>query len=222
MKTKSCDKNKCGIYLIRNLINGKVYIGKSVNIYKRIVAHICGLTAKRKKEENPHFISAWYKYGKEAFEYVVLEECSIDELSEKELYWMHFYDSINSNKGYNKRLDSSGGMIPHKETKLKLSIATKKRFESLESREKVGKMFKDFWKNNPDKKELMSLNVKLTKQKKYKFLQLNEDETIFKIYETVEEIIKENPNYKWQNIYSVCNGYKKRMYGYKWKKELKI
>jgi hypothetical protein len=55
----------------------------------------------------------------------------------------------------------------------------------------------------------MSLNVKLNKQKKYKFLQLAEDGTLLKVYDTVEDIIKENPTYKWQNIYSVCNGYKK-------------
>lgn len=222
MKVKRYDKNKCGIYLIRNLINGKVYIGKSINIYKRIVAHICGLTAKRKKEENPHFISAWHKYGKEAFEYIVLEECLLNELSDKELYWMHFYNSIDSSKGYNKRLDSKSGMIPHAETRLKLKEALHKRYLDPNERKKIGDKSKAFWKNNPDKKELMKLNLKLTKQKKYKFLQLNEDETLFKIYETVEEIIKENPTYKWQNIYSVCNGYKKRIYGYKWKKELKI
>ena len=37
MKVKKYDKNKCGIYLIRNLINGKVYIGKSINIYKMLL-----------------------------------------------------------------------------------------------------------------------------------------------------------------------------------------
>lgn len=222
MKVKTCDKNKCGIYLIRNLINGKVYVGKSINIYKRIIAHICGLTAKRKKEENSHFISAWHKYGKNAFEYIVLEECCFEKLSEQEVYWMNFYNSNDSKKGYNKRLDSEGGMIPHKETKLKLKTALHNRFKDPNERKKIGDKSKAFWKNNPDKKELMRLNVKKTKQKKHRFLQLNEDETIVKIFETIDDIIKENPTYKWQNIYSVCNGYKKRIYGYKWRKELKI
>jgi group I intron endonuclease len=222
MKVKNCDKEKCGVYLIRNLINGKVYIGKSINIYKRIIAHICSLTAKRTKEENPHFIAAWHKYGKKAFEYVILEECSFEELSEKELFWMQKYNSTNSKIGYNKRLDSKGGMIPHKETRLKLTKALNKRFLDPDERKKIGDKSKAFWKNNPDRKELMSLNVKLTKQQKYKFLKLSEDNTLIKVYDTVEEIIKENPSYKWQNIYSVCNGYKKRIYGYKWRKELKI
>lgn len=222
MKLKTCDKEKCGIYLIRNLINGKVYIGKSVNIYKRIMAHRCSLTAKRKKEENSHFIAAWYKYGADAFEYIVLQECSINNLQQRELYWITVYDSLNPIKGYNKRLDSSGGMIPHEETKLKLRKASTKRYSDPKEREKVGNRTKAFWKNNPDKKKEMSQNVKLTKQKKYRFLQLHEDGSLIRVYDSIEEIIKENPNYKWQNIYSVCNGYKKRIYGYKWKKELKI
>ena len=222
MKVKTCDKNKCGVYLIRNLVNGKIYIGKSINIYKRILAHIYSLTAKRDKEENSHFIAAWHKYGKKSFEYIVLEECLIDELSEKELFWITQYNSIDSSIGYNKRLDSSSGMIPHEETRLKLKKALHKRFSNPDERKKISDQFKAFWKNNPDKKELMKINVKLTKQKKYKFIQLTEDDIIIKVYNSVEEIIKNNPTYKWQNIYSVCNGYKKRIYGYKWKKELKI
>jgi predicted GIY-YIG superfamily endonuclease len=51
MKVKICDKNKCGIYLIRNLINGKIYIGKSNNIYVRITSHICNLNAKEIKKK---------------------------------------------------------------------------------------------------------------------------------------------------------------------------
>lgn len=222
MKIKTLDKGKCGIYIIRNIVNGKVYIGKSNNIYKRITAHICGLTARRAKEENPHFIAAWHKYGKECFAYSVLEECSTDLLSEKELYWMQYYDSVNTKKGYNKRLDSKGGMIPHKETRERLTKALHNRFSKQEERDKISRKSKAFWKNNPEKKTEMSLNVKRARQKKYKFLQLSENNDIVKIYDTLEQIIQENPTYKWQNIYAVCNGYKHRIYGYKWKKELKI
>ncbi len=222
MKAKKCDKEKCGIYLIKNLINNKIYIGKSINIYNRISSHISSLNSKRVKEENAHFIAAWHKYGRDSFDYFILEECSFEELPKKEIYWMKHFDSINSSIGYNKRLDSEGGMIPHEETRLKLKKALHKRFSDPNERKKVSDKAKAFWENNPDKKELMRINVKLTKQKKYRYLKLDEQGALIKIYDTVEEIIKENPSYKWQNIYSVCNGYKKRIYGYKWKRELKI
>lgn len=220
MKVLIKDRHKCGIYIIRNLINGKVYIGKSVNIYNRITSHISTLTLKRAKGENPHFISAWHKYGRECFGYSIVEECSVDMLKERELYWMVYYESTNPNKGYNKRIDSEGGMVPHKDTRKKLSDALKNRKQTV--RDLIGEKVTIFWKNNPDIKKQMSINVKIARQKKYKFIQLFDDNTVFQEYDSVEEIIQKNPTYKWQNIYSVCNGYKKKIYGYKWIKELKI
>jgi len=222
MKAKTCDKGKCGIYIIRNIVNGKAYIGKSINIYHRIVAHICSLTVKREKEENPHFIAAWHKYGRESFAYSILEECSFSLLKERELYWINHYSTTDPTKGYNKRLDSEGGMIPHIETRKKLTEALNRRYSDPENRAKVSRKTKLFWTNNPDKKKSMADNVKLTKQKKYKFIQMLEDGSAVKEYDTIEQIIEENPTFKWQNIYAVCNGYKHRIYGYKWKKELKI
>jgi hypothetical protein len=96
-----------------------------------------------------------------------------------------------------------------------------KRYADPLARQKVSEKSKRFWADNPDKKESMRLKVK-QKKEKYRFLQLSENNALIKVYETIDEVIKENPNYKWQNIYSVCNGYKKRIYGFKWKKELKI
>lgn len=221
MKAKIIDKNKCGIYLIRNLINGKVYIGKSNNIYRRIQAHIHGLNTKNLKRENEHFINSWYKYGKNSFEYIILEECSFEELKEKELYYILQYNSLNRDKGYNFRLDSESGMIPLESTRKKYSEALHRRYSNPEERIRVSKRTSKFWKENPDIKESMGNKIKKIKQK-YRFYKMDEEENILESFETIEELLNKYPQYKWQNIYSVCNGYKKRMYGYKWKKELKI
>lgn len=51
------DKNKSGIYVIKNKINNKVYVGKAINIYRRIKAHITSLNTKD-KNENRHLINA--------------------------------------------------------------------------------------------------------------------------------------------------------------------
>lgn len=48
MKINKFDLNKSGIYCIRNIINNKVYIGKSKNIYNRITQHIYLLRNKSK------------------------------------------------------------------------------------------------------------------------------------------------------------------------------
>ena len=43
---------------------------------------------------------------------------------------------------------------------------------------------------------------------------------LIKIWNCVNDIIKENPNYKKHNIYAVCSGEKPSMYGYIWVKIL--
>lgn len=216
------DLGKSGIYCIRNIINNKVYIGKSKNIYIRMKDHITRLNIKN-KDENFHLINSWHKYGKENFEYFVIEYLELNEelLSKRELYWMNYYQSLNPKKGYNKRLDSSTKMICHESTRKKLSEAQLNRYKNQHERDKVSQQFKLFWKNNPEIKKQMSEKLSKLKQK-YIFHKCDEKGFILESFNTIEDIILKYPNYKWQNIYSVCNGYKKRIYGFKWIKELKI
>lgn len=220
MRVRRDTKNKCGIYLIRNIVNGKVYIGASVNINNRLYQHIAGLRSKNSQHTNEHFIASWHKYGEENFDYAVLEECLREHLKSREFFWMKKYKSTNPKFGFNKRMDSPDGMITHPETSLKFIENCKRRFADQTNRDEQGAFFKEFWRNNPEKKHKMSLKLKSIKQI-YKFAKMDEDENTLQVYDTLDAIIAENPEYKWQNIYAVCNGYKKRIYGFKWKKVLK-
>lgn len=221
MEIKKSDRGKCGIYLIRNVINGKVYIGASLNIGDRLRFHIRALRLKLRKSENEHFINSWHKHGEHTFTYIVLEECTKDLLRSREFFWTNYYGSTNPKLGFNKRMDSENGMITHPETSARLKNSSRWNKATQEMRDAQAIITEKFWRDNPDKKTQMAKNVKLTRQEKYKFIQLNEEENTIKEYNTMEDIIKENPTYKWQNIYAVCNGYKKRIYGFKWRKELK-
>ena len=83
-----------GIYKITNKNTGKSYIGQSNDIERRFKEHqIAG-----KKSRIPVDI-AIQKYGKDLFTYEVVEECLIDQLNEREEYWIKFYDTFNN--GYN-------------------------------------------------------------------------------------------------------------------------
>jgi hypothetical protein len=62
-----------GIYEIRNKINNHKYIGSSVNIKSRFNKHKNQL--KRNRHHNIYLQRAWNKYGKENFEFIILEEC---------------------------------------------------------------------------------------------------------------------------------------------------
>lgn len=82
-----------GIYKITNMINGKSYIGQSIHIERRWKEH-CFKT-------NKSCISkAIQKYKKENFSFEILEECKIDELNQKEQYYIKKFNSIVPN-GYN-------------------------------------------------------------------------------------------------------------------------
>ena len=48
MKQRTEDKFKSGIYVIQNNINGKKYVGKALDIYKRIKSHVTFLNTKMK------------------------------------------------------------------------------------------------------------------------------------------------------------------------------
>ena len=85
-----------GIYKITNLINHKVYIGQSINIEERWRRH------KSSKKRYPLY-QAFKKYGIQNFTFEVVEECTPDELNDKELYYIHKYNSHKT--GYNQTLD---------------------------------------------------------------------------------------------------------------------
>lgn len=99
-------KKICGIYIIKNKINNKVYIGQSVNIKARWYAHCNSGKNLDRQDSYTQIHQAMYKYGVENFYYEILEECSIEQLDEREIYYIQKYDSYNN--GYNMTLGGEG------------------------------------------------------------------------------------------------------------------
>ena len=105
--TQLCDRvvvrnPVCGIYKITDLLTQQCYIGQSVNISDRFKQHCkCGLgidapvsnklynTMQRDKLQN--------------FTFEILEQCSREQLNQKEAFWINMYKSniygLNTNKG---------------------------------------------------------------------------------------------------------------------------
>lgn len=83
----------CGIYKITNQINGKSYIGQSIDIATRWRNHKTAL-------DDYAIHCAFRKYGLENFTFEILEECHYSLLNEKEVYWINFYKTYAPN-GYN-------------------------------------------------------------------------------------------------------------------------
>lgn len=80
-----------GIYKITNLINGKSYIGQSKNIEHRFKEHM--YHSQTDLDKDIHI------YGLNNFSFDILEICEIDQLDEKEAYYINLYDTRNT--GYN-------------------------------------------------------------------------------------------------------------------------
>ena len=90
-----------GIYKIENLINGKIYIGQSRNIEKRWTAHRTRPFNHNSNQYDHPLYRSIRKYGLENFSFVVLEQTSIENLDDREKYWIEYYDSHNKENGYN-------------------------------------------------------------------------------------------------------------------------
>ena len=84
-----------GIYKITNTITGKSYIGHSKDILRRWAQH----RFDAKTKELPLY-RAIRKYGIENFDFSILEECKIKDLSVREDYYVNKFNSYIPN-GYN-------------------------------------------------------------------------------------------------------------------------
>ncbi len=93
-----------GIYKITNKINGKCYIGQSNDIKRRFAQHKSPYEWGRNPES--HLYRAFQCYGMENFSFEVIEECSEEQLNDREMYWIEYYHSMVKYDGYN--LNSGG------------------------------------------------------------------------------------------------------------------
>lgn len=180
MKIIKEELNCPGIYVIKNLINGKIYVGKSKNCYKRLHQHLSDIKIDdRNYNENPHLLNAFKKYGNNNFECYILEKFDITDtnlekiLSERELYWMKELDSLNKDKGYNLRYDSEGKCFCSEETKEKISIRAKHDWENG-CHDNHSDKLKEYWKNNENRKLQQS---KIMSKLKSKYLYIIYDKT---------------------------------------------
>ena len=91
-----------GIYKITNLINGKIYIGQSIQIEERWKKHrIDAFNPKVKNKYKSHLYSSIRKYGIDNFLFEIIEETEQENLDIRERYWIQYYNTTNPEFGYN-------------------------------------------------------------------------------------------------------------------------
>lgn len=85
------------VYVIQNLIDGKVYVGQTKNPTARKATHFYHA---RRGVTRPLYASI-RKHGEENFTFKILEECDDLSVNDREQHWVSHFDSFNPEKGYN-------------------------------------------------------------------------------------------------------------------------
>lgn len=161
------------IYKITNIINNKAYIGQTIqNIKDRFYQHCSNKCSEEVVNMAIH--KAIKKYGKKNFIIEVIEEVEKDNLNDREIYWISYYNTYNN--GYNS---TKGGQIGNKEFKNLDVFSIIDLYNMGKSLRYIGKLF------NVDKQTIKDLllrnNIKLRTTRTYKLSQ-KDRENIIKDY----------------------------------------
>lgn len=147
------------IYMHKNKINGKVYIGLTgIKPEERWKSNGKGYT------DDTYLVKAIKKYGWDNFEHIILEkDLTLDEANNLEEYYIQKYNTLDHSSGYNlKHGGSHGGHT--EETKQKISKAQKGVPEKEEVKRHLSKIQKG--KHRSPKTEFKKGNIPWTKGKK--------------------------------------------------------
>ena len=146
-----------GAYAITNVVNGKVYIGSTVNLKRRLDEHRRGLRGGA--HGNPHLQSSWNKYGEDAFEFDILEYLdNLEELHLAEQFWVDIYREEGKTL-YNLAIPGRSPMLGREhteESKRQMSKSQKNRPPTSEETKR--RMSKTRKGKKPSKKHCQKLS----------------------------------------------------------------
>lgn len=183
-------KGKSGIYQIRNILNDKVYVGRSSCMYTRSIQHKQNMINYNTSEVNNHLLNSVKKYGIQNFKFEVLEFCENSEIKERESYWINFKKSIFRKYGYNLRNDMLGMTEMRQETKEKIRLSKIRMWKDESYQNKMKNISKINWSPSRKLERIKSLRDKPSKKSKYLYYLHCEGEILgpYRSYE-----IKESP-----------------------------
>ena len=210
------------IYKITNNINGKIYIGKTMrSIKQRWKEHLANI--KKEECKNRPLYRAINKYGAENFSIEKIEECSDIILSDREKYWIEYYNSFKN--GYNATKGGDGSPYIDR----KLVIETYKQIQNCKKTAEIlnihiDSVYKILKSNNIERKSSQEISKEYSSKPVY---MLNKkDLRILKVFASMKEAakyIQEQTNNNTDlrgmasHIREVCQGKRKTAYGYSWK-----
>ncbi|MDO7849022.1 GIY-YIG nuclease family protein [Hymenobacter sp. M29] len=106
-------KHASGVYIIRNSINAKVYVGSAANFWKRYQKHVSNLTIGNHHSQPFQRFSNKYGNGCMSFELLEAAPSTKEELICCEQKWIDFYNAANKAQGYNMA-PAAGSLLGYK------------------------------------------------------------------------------------------------------------
>ena len=221
------------IYVRTNKVNGKKYVGQTVDLNGRQNNWKCLSCCYGGKAIN----NARKKYGIDAFDFEILKECEDDELN----YWETYYiKELNTQRPYGYNMTEGGdkamyGYSPSEVTKKKISEALKGekngmygKHHSEESRRKMGEIKKGKHLSEEHKKKISKghKGITFTEEHKNKIRESQHTKTIFQLDKNTNEIIAEFISIAEAHrqlgisnchISQCCLGQRKSCGGFKWR-----
>jgi group I intron endonuclease len=227
------------IYITKNLINGKKYIGKD-------------------SHNDPNYLGSGAllledikTYGKENFKKEILEQCTKENLGEREEYWIDYFNAVKLKNFYNIRSQTSGwynkdlnrdkynyvtkkigdgnrGKIVTQETKDKISNNQERKdklraanigkpkpegFGEIIRQKATGRIYTDEHKQKISDGKLGKSHPKSGTS----IIQLDKDNNIISEFKSINEAANSNIKFKRSNISCCLIGASKSAYGYLWK-----
>ena len=158
------------IYKITNKVNGKSYIGQTIqNVKERFYQHCA--TKCSQAVLNMVIHKAITKYSKSNFTIEVIEEVESANLNDRERYWIRYYDSYNN--GYNSTEGGQDGIKLFKNLDTESIV---REYKSGKSLREIGRLF------NVDKQTIKDLlvrnNINLRTTRTYKLSQKDREDII--------------------------------------------
>lgn len=106
------------VYCIINKVNDKLYIGSTIDTYKRKREHLHYL--RNNKHHSIYLQNSYNKYGESNFDFIIIEKCKVEELLEAEQFYI---DLFNPEYNICKIAGSSLGIKRTEEQKINISKA---------------------------------------------------------------------------------------------------
>lgn len=190
------------IYKITNNVNGKVYIGQTIQTIKERFYQHCA-TKCSNSVLNMAIHRAIKKYGKSNFTIEVIEEVDKDSLNDREKFWIEYYNSYNN--GYNSTRGGQDSSTHCKELDTESII---KEYNSGKSLRSIGNTFK------VDKQTIKDLlirnNITLRTTRSYKLSQTDRLSIIEDVKSGIDrKLIMEKWSISKSYLSQLINGYRR-------------